>query len=136
MPYPRRSGRAIKYPFASNQFDAEANVGRDIVGRSDALTGEPWFTIANGNGPPPDGRKTRTRKTAPFALIISVTSCSAVSTVSVAAPNVGHTPKPSIDARTTTDALKEALRIQDGVIDVHMGNGADKVPSFNCENPL
>jgi hypothetical protein len=46
-----------------------------------------------------------------------VLSCSAVSTVSVAPPNVGHTPNASIDARTMMDTFKEALRIHDGAIE-------------------
>src|SRR5262245_14629507 len=38
-----------------------------MSGRCDALAGEPWLTIASGNGPGPGGRSTRVRSVAPAA---------------------------------------------------------------------
>src|ERR1700704_5642113 len=44
------------YPRAISQLETEENVGITMVGRWEGSGGEPWLTMASGNGSPPGGR--------------------------------------------------------------------------------
>ena len=78
------------YPRASSQFDTEGNVGISMFGRWAASAGEPWLTMASGNGPEPGGRSTLVCSVLPLDVASPTISCAAVSTVAVGAAFAGN----------------------------------------------
>src|SRR4051794_9438835 len=75
------------YPRASSQFDTERNVGISMLGR---WAGEPWLTMASGNGPSPGGRSTLACSVLPLEVGSPTISCVAVSTVAAGAAFAGN----------------------------------------------
>src|SRR6185436_5934320 len=77
------------YPRESNQPDTEGNVGISMLGRWAASAGEPWLTMASGNGPGPGGRSTLVCSRLPLEVASPTISCSAVSIVAAGAAFAG-----------------------------------------------
>src|SRR4051812_30735579 len=78
------------YPRASSQFDTGGNVGISMLGRWAASAGEPWLTMASGNGPSPGGRSTLVCSVLPLEVGSSTISCAAASTVAAGAAFAGN----------------------------------------------
>src|SRR4051794_41890998 len=77
------------YPRASSQFDTEGNVGISMLGRWAASAGEPWLTMASGNGPGPGGRSALVRSVLPLEVASPTISWAAASTVAAGAAFAG-----------------------------------------------
>jgi hypothetical protein len=78
------------YPRASSRFDTEGNVGISMLGRWAASAGEPWLTMASGNGPGPGGRSTLVCSVLPLEVASPTISWAAVSTVATGAAFAGN----------------------------------------------
>jgi hypothetical protein len=90
------------YPRGRSQFDIAENVGISMFGRWEPSGGEPWLTMASGNGSRPGGRSTLVWSLGPVRVASPTISWAAVSTVTAGAAVAGNGSVECSGSRTRT----------------------------------